>query len=200
MKLVFSAIDVETTGFDADKGHRITEVGLIVYKYCTEKRLLEEVARISTLVNPKRDIPLEVQEITGITPAMVKDKITWDELAPKISNVMKKTDVFIAHNADFDSIFVATELLRLGLDINHDMEIFCTMENGRFATPLGKPPRLEELCWALDVPFNPDEAHRAIYDTEKMMEAFKVGIEKNYFNIDDLVQKIVESKTVSEAA
>lgn len=200
MNLIFTAIDVETTGFDADKGHRITEVGLIVYKFCTEKRVLTEAARIATLVNPKRDIPAEVQEITGITPAMVKDAITWDDLAINISKIMKRTDVFIAHNADFDSIFVATELLRLGLEINEDMEIFCTMENGRFATPFGKPPRLEELCWALDVPFNSDEAHRAIYDTERMMEAFNVGLEKGYFNIDDLVNKIVASKSVSEAA
>ncbi|GAL23001.1 DNA polymerase III epsilon subunit [Vibrio maritimus] len=195
MTIIVSGIDVETTGFDAEKGHRITEVALIVYKLHTKDMRLEEVTRIATLVNPKRDIPAEVQAITGITPALVKDKITWDELAPKVSKVMMKTDIFIAHNAEFDSLFVAHELLRLGLPINEDMEVFCTMENGRFATPLGKPPRLQELCWALGVDFDSEAAHRAIYDTEKMMDAVRVGIEKGYFDLSEVVELIEAERT-----
>ncbi|HHF3409439.1 TPA: exonuclease domain-containing protein [Vibrio alginolyticus] len=200
MSLTLTAIDVETTGFEPEKGHRITEVGLIFHKLCPETLKLEELARVSTLVNPKRDIPSEVQAITGITPSMVKDKITWDELAPKISKVMSRTDIFVAHNAEFDSLFVAHELLRLGHSINEDMEVFCTMENGRFATPLGKPPRLEELCWSLDVPFDPEAAHRAIYDTEKMTEALAVGVERGYFDLASTVSKVMESKSSMEAA
>ena len=200
MNLILTAIDVETTGFDADKGHRITEVGMIVYQLDTDTMSLTEKARVDTLVNPKRDIPAEVQKITGITPAMVKDKITWEELAPKISKVMSMTDIFVAHNAEFDSIFVATELLRLDLPINEDMEIFCTMESGRFATPEGKPPRLQELCWALDVEFDADAAHRAIYDTDRMMEALKVGIERGYYDLSEQIKSIIAAKTGAKAA
>ena len=193
-QLILTAIDVETTGIDPEKGHRITELALIMFKLDTETHDLMELARISTLVNPKRDIPPMIQNLTGITPAMVKDKITWDDLSEKVSKVMCKTDIFVAHNADFDSNFVMQELMRLDKPFNLDMVIFCTMQEGRFATPIGKPPRLKELCWSLDVEFKDEDAHRAIYDTTKMVEALKVGIERGYFSLKDTIEKSLSVK------
>ena len=100
----------------------------------------------------------------------------------------------IAHNADFDAPFIAYELLRVGQPVNQDMEVFCTMQSGRFATPLGKPPRLSELCWALGVPFNSEDAHRAIYDVDRMMEALMVGIQAGYFDLSVSVEKVARAK------
>lgn len=193
-EIVLTAIDVETTGFEPEKGHRITEVGLIVYKLNVETMELKQAAKVSTLVNPKRDIPAVVQNITGITPSMVKDKITWEDLSYKISKIMCITDIFVAHNADFDSMFITHELMRVDLPFNLDMVIFCTMQEGRFATPLGKVPKLKDLCWSLDVEFKEEDAHRAIYDTEKMVEALKEGIDRGYFDLKEAVNTVLSLK------
>lgn len=199
-ELILTSVDVETTGFNADKGDRITEIALQVLTLDTDTLKLTDRTSFNTLVNPERAIPEEVQRITNITPALVKDCPTWPKIAPAISKVMKATDILVAHNAEFDSIFIATELMRLGLPLNMDMQIFCTMENGRFATPLGKCPKLIELCWALGVEFKPEDAHRAIYDTQKMTDALKVGIAKGYFDLTETIKKALETKTLREAA
>lgn len=200
MNLVVTGVDLETTGFNADKGDRITEVAMLVYILNTDTMLLTPKGKLSTLVNPMRNIPLEVQKITHITPALVKDAPTWAEVGPKFSKVMCMTDIFVAHNADFDFIFAVLELHRLGLNINENMEVFCTMENGRFATPMGKCPKLTELCWALDVGFDDKAAHRAIYDTSMMMKAFDVGLKRGYFNLNETIEKVRMAKKIADAA
>lgn len=199
MKLIITGLDVETTGFHAEKGDRITEVAMLVYSYDTETREFKNVGKLSTLINPMRPISLEVQKITNITPALIKDCPTWDEIAPKVSKVMAATDIMIAHNADFDSTFIAHELMRLSLPLNYEMEVFCTMQSGRFATPTGKFPKLIELCWALGVEFKPEDAHRAIYDTEKMMQAVFAGIDKQYFDLSMAINGAIETKTKKAA-
>ena len=117
----------------------------------------------------------------------------------EVGKILKVTDIMIAHNAAFDAPFLAYELLRLGQPVNQDMEVFCTMQAGRFATPLGKPPRLVELCWALGVPFVAEDAHRAIYDVDRMMEAVSVGIAKGYFDFKPVLEKITQQRLAKAA-
>ena len=192
--IVITGVDIESTGFRPEDGHRITEVGAIVYKVDPETMSFEKVLTYSKLVNPHRTIPEEVQRITGITPELVRKAPGWEEVAIDVGKIFKATDIMIAHNADFDAPFIAYELLRVGQPVNQDMEVFCTMQSGRFATPLGKPPRLSELCWALGVPFNSEDAHRAIYDVDRMMEALMVGIQAGYFDLSASVEKAARAK------
>ena len=199
MQIVLSALDLETTGFESSKGHRITEVGLVMYRYDTETGTAERVRRFSFLVNPLRDIPAIVQSLTHITPAMVAGQKTWDEVAPAMAKAMAMTDILIAHNADFDSTFLTEELERVGQPMNLDLMVFCTMQNGRFATPLGKVPKLTELCWALGVPFDEADAHRAIYDVEKMMEAFFLAVDRGYFQLDGEFAAIAAQRAAKES-
>jgi DNA polymerase-3 subunit epsilon len=56
------------------------------------------------------------------------------------------------------------------------------MENGRFATALGKLPSLEELAASLGVDYDASIAHAADYDIMVTMECFKIGFQRGYFN------------------
>lgn len=198
--IVLTALDLETTGFNAEDGHRITEVGAMTFKVDPETLEFTHVLTYSKFVNPMRTIPEEVQRITNITPALVKDAPAWDEVSLEFSRVMRVTDIMVAHNAQFDAPFLAYELLRLKRPLNENMLTFCTMENGRFATPLGKPPRLTELCWALDVEFKDEDAHRALYDVDRMVEALKVGIRKGYFDLRSVINQVQAAKFEASAA
>lgn len=190
-------IDLETTGFNAHEGHRITEIAMIVSRYDPVSKQLVNVGKYHRLVNPKRSIPPEVQRITNITPELIRDCPTWEEIAPAVGKIIRATDVFVAHNAEFDSVFLAHELLRVGESLSPHTQVYCTMENGRFATPMGKCPKLIELCHVLDVEFNPDDAHRAIYDTEKMMLALESGIELGYFDLSSVVSDVKRFKVAA---
>jgi DNA polymerase-3 subunit epsilon len=98
----FISFDLETTGFIAGVD-QITEIAAV--KFLNG----EPAGLFSTLVNPMRAIPEEVQRITGITPEMVKDK-------PEISTLLDSfadfcgDDIVVAHNANFDFQFLNSDI------------------------------------------------------------------------------------------
>lgn len=168
--------DLETTGFKAEKGHRIVEVCFQLWD--TDKRA--KVREFSSLINPLRSIPQDASNVHGIYLEDLHHSPTWEKVAPAISKMLSVSKVFVAHNVGFDGPFMGHELARVGAAIP-DIDTFCTMLNGRWATGNGKNPKLAELCWALEVPFNKDEAHRASYDVDAMMQCLWKGIDAGMF-------------------
>jgi DNA polymerase-3 subunit epsilon len=176
-----TGVDLETTGIKFEDGHKIVEFAFTIYDYHTATKTFTHKKSFCSLVNPKRAIPEESQNIHHITPEMVASKKDFDHYAPIIAKVLASTDVLIAHNMGFDGPFLHYEMSKTSSTFNLDCEPFCTMLNGRFATAIGKVPTLEELCWSLDVDFDADAAHRADYDTDNMMLAFVKGVEEGIF-------------------
>ena len=84
----FVVFDLETTGF-SNINDKITEIGAV------KIRDFEIVDRFSELVNPEKDISYRVQELTGITNEMVKDKPTIEEILPKFMEFVGD-DVLVA--------------------------------------------------------------------------------------------------------
>ena len=66
-------VDLETTG-TTPTGDRVTEIGIVRIQ---DGELVEEW---SSLVNPECSIPEEIQVLTGITNAMVRDAPTFSQL------------------------------------------------------------------------------------------------------------------------
>lgn len=95
----FISFDLETTGF-LPGVDQITEIAAI--------RFVDgaPVEMFSTLVNPQKPIPNEVQRITGINDEMVADKPTIDTLLESFADFCGD-DVIVAHNANFDFQFIA---------------------------------------------------------------------------------------------
>ena len=104
-KLSYVVVDTETTGGRHGSGDRITEIAAVVV------RDGEIVELFETLVNPERSIPYFVSQLTNITWDMVKDKPTFDRVAPDVMRVLEG-NVFVAHNMMFDWRFVTSELSR----------------------------------------------------------------------------------------
>jgi DNA polymerase-3 subunit epsilon len=118
-------IDLETTG-TVPTGDRVTEVGIVRVE---DGQLAWEWA---TLVNPECPIPEEIQALTGITNAMVRDKPTFAQLAAEILARLEGA-VFVAHNARFDYGFVKNEFRRLGIPFTAD--VLCTVRLSRRMYP-----------------------------------------------------------------
>lgn len=103
----YIAFDLETTGVNPGTD-RITE-----FSFLELDENLAELGRWSRLVDPTIPIPMEVQELTGITQAMVAGQPTFASHAPRIQALVHEATL-IAHNAEFDLGFLNAELRRAG--------------------------------------------------------------------------------------
>lgn len=101
-------LDVETTGLDSSKD-RIIEMGCCLWDWDTHIPL----AIYSALVMPERDIPEEITQLTGITNTHINE-FGWPEenVILETSDLMRKADYVMAHNAPFDKGFFETAVKR----------------------------------------------------------------------------------------
>jgi DNA polymerase-3 subunit alpha (Gram-positive type) len=105
----FIIFDIETTGFNPQTDE-ITEIGAVKIKGC------KIIDRFSTLINPEKEIPQDVVNLTGITNEMVRDKETIKTVLPKFLKFIGDSPV-VAHNAKFDTGFIREKSKKLGLSI-----------------------------------------------------------------------------------
>ena len=175
---IICGADLETTGFKQEKGHRIVEFCAQLWDSDTRTLL----RNFNLRVNPLRDIPADASRVHGIFLEDLHDAPTWEKAAPLVRGILSKAELLVCHNIGFDAPFMGLELVRAGLT-PPDIQTFCTMENGRWATGNGKVPKLGELCWALEVDYRPEDAHAAEYDVQKMMECLWKGVDAGYYNL-----------------
>lgn len=173
--------DTETTGLKQEDGHRIIEVALSVWAYNLSSGERRKLGRpYIQRINPERAIDAGAEAVHKISLAHLRGKPKWKEVAPVVSKILSRTDIFIAHNAAFDAPFLALELLRAGMPMP-TFDVYCTMENGRKATAMGKVPNLGELAYACGFDYDTDAAHSALYDTELLENCYWVGVERGLF-------------------
>jgi DNA polymerase-3 subunit epsilon len=186
--VIITGVDTETTGLYQEKGDKIIEICFRHYDLDTRKLVDSYVQRI----HPQMAIAPAAQEVHGISIADLVGMPTWDEVAETVREHMAKADVLVAHNMAFDGPFIAMELIRVGKTVPQ-VQAFCTMENGRWSTPLGKKPNLGELCFALDVPYDASQAHAADYDVDVMMSCLFKGIDRGFYTLPGIVRERKEA-------
>ncbi|MBP1542150.1 MAG: ribonuclease H-like domain-containing protein [Prevotella sp.] len=150
--------DLETTGLDLVKDRVIQLSYIKVYPDGKEVRGDE-------LVNPEKEIPEMVVQLTGISNDDVKDKPTFKQLAAKLSEVFSGSDIAGFNSNHFDVPLLAEEFLRAGIDFDFSkcrlidvQTIFHKMERRNLAAAY------KFYCGhKMEDDF---EAHRADQDTE----------------------------------
>lgn len=176
-------LDIETTGLDYDKGHRIIEVCQITYEGDVTTGF-QEVQRWTQRIDPQRSIESKAQAVHGISVEELAGCPYWQDVAKKLLDMINSCDLVVAHNGDgFDFPFIAHELNRLKFEAP-TVQTYDTMLQGRHATQWGKLPALKEYCWAFDVDYDEAKAHAAEYDVEVMMQAFFRALSLGYAEID----------------
>ncbi|MCB9699257.1 MAG: 3'-5' exonuclease, partial [Alphaproteobacteria bacterium] len=101
------AFDTETTGLEPFGGDRIIEIAMVQLKIGPDGRV-EERDDWSTLVNPERDIPRKVTEITGIAAEDVTNAPRFVDVAAEIRKRLAGA-ITVAHNYPFDLAFLTRE-------------------------------------------------------------------------------------------
>lgn len=147
--MYFAIVDIETSGSYAGAGS-ITEIAI---RISDGQRVVEEY---ETLVNPGQAIPLFIQRLTGITPALVANAPRFDEVAPRIFELLQG-NVFVAHSVNFDFSFVKRELEAAGYSLQPKK--LCTIRLSRKIFPGLPSYSLGNLCDRLSIPHS--QRHRA---------------------------------------
>ncbi len=150
-------VDLETTGTAAAR-ERITEVGIVTVDVDGEAL---RVSEWSSLVNPERPIPSEIQWLTGITNEMVRTAPRFAELADELLERLRDA-VFIAHNARFDYGFLRAEFARL--NIPWRATTLCTVRLSRALYPDRGPHSLDAIVARFDL--TGEARHRALGDAK----------------------------------
>jgi len=180
-RIVACGLDIETTGLEQDKGHRMVEVATLLYDVETEALLAKWVQRI----NPQRAVPGDAVAVHGITFEAVSGEPTFEVIAPKLAKILSTVHFVVGHNGrDFDLPFIRAELIRVGQPAPNPPVI--DTSDAKWATPFGKTPSLGELCFALGIAYDKSQAHSAEYDVDVMMKAFFAGKRMGYFALPEL--------------
>ncbi|MBC7544163.1 MAG: 3'-5' exonuclease [Candidatus Sericytochromatia bacterium] len=157
----FIVVDIETTGYGPPE-HAITEIAAL--------RIWQGQVtdRYATLVNPRRPIPSNIVQLTGITNHMVAN-------APSLADVMQEFWLFagpaplVAHNSSFDRRFLnhaAEQALGKSLE-NPDL---CTVRMARKIHPELPSRSLGPLAEHYGISIN--GRHRAMGDAEATATIF----------------------------
>ncbi len=170
----YCVFDLETTGFNP-KIDKITEIAVCKVK---DGEIIDE---FSTFVNPQRSIPIEVQELTHITPEMVENAPTIEEILPKFMEFTKNS-ILVAHNAKFDTGFIKYFADEYKLEFKP--YIIDTLTMAQELYPNIENHKLGTIATHLEISL--EGAHRAINDTRATAKVFvKMQKEaKERLNID----------------
>ena len=104
--ITFTVIDVETTGLDANRGHRVCEIALLRY------RGGKVLNTFDSLINPQRSITPGASAVNGLRDWDVASAPIFSQVAQQVQDMMEGA-VVVAHNAPFDLAFLAAEWRRL---------------------------------------------------------------------------------------
>lgn len=165
----FIVFDVETTGL-SPRNDQLIEIGAVKI---SKGKIID---RFNELINPHIAISDKITSITHITNEMVNDSPNAEIVVKKFLKFVSDFPV-IAHNAQFDISFikVACFKYRLGPFKN---DVIDTMILARILHPEWPNHKLETITNNLNVKFDHDKHHRALYDAEHTALAFYKMVEE----------------------
>ncbi len=164
---MYAIIDIETTGGSA-RLEKITEIA--VYLHDGEK----VTGEFASLVNPERNIPYFITNLTGITNEMVEDAPKFYEIAKQIVELTEGR-TFVAHNARFDYSFIRQEFKSLGF--NYKRSILDTVALSRKLLPGHRSYSLGNICKDLRITI--EGRHRAAGDALATVKLFEILVAKD---------------------
>jgi len=128
-------LDLETTGGNV-LHDRVTEIAVVRFEHG------QEVARWCTLVNPGLQISYFIEQLTGISNAMVADAPPFDEVGRPLLALLDGA-VLVAHNVRFDHGFLQHEFERMG--VAWRVKTLCTVRLSRRLYPQCKGHGLDAI-------------------------------------------------------
>jgi len=155
--------DTETTGFSAEEGDRLVEIGAVRMRGGLPTR-----ETFHCYINPARTVPKDAVDVHGLTTEFLADKPMFEEIAADFISFVGDLPM-VAHNAKFDEKFINFELAQIGKE---------TFPKGRFVDTLpiakkmfpGQQVNLDALCRKMKISLDSRDKHGALIDSELLAE------------------------------
>ena len=165
--VMYAIVDIETTGGSA-RLEKITEIAI----YLHDGEMI--TGEYSSLVNPERNIPYFITNLTGITNEMVENAPRFYEIAKEIVELTEGR-TFVAHNARFDYSFLRQEFKSLGY--NFKRNVLDTVSLSRKLFPGHRSYSLGNICKDLRITIN--GRHRAAGDAMATTKLFEMLLKRD---------------------
>lgn len=150
-KDTYAVVDIETTGGNVASGDRMIQFGCV---------LIEDdkiVHRFATTINPLTSIPKQIEHLTGLSNKSVALAPYFEDVAATIYNLLEDC-IIVAHNIQFDYIFLSGELQRCGMPALKNKGID-TVELAQILLPTESSYRLNDLVSKFNIEHtNPHQA------------------------------------------
>lgn len=158
--------DTETTGFNAEEGERLVEIGAV--------ELINHMPTGKTYhqyINPEKEVPEDAFRVHGLSYDFLKDFPTFDKVADEWLEFIGEDSILIAHNAQFDINFVNYELKQLNKTPLTWDRVVDTLEIARNMFP-GARNNLDALCRRFGVDNSSRTNHGALLDAELLAKVY----------------------------
>jgi len=160
-------LDTETTGLEAELGHRIIEIGGVEL---VNRRFTGN--NFHRYLNPERESEAGALEIHGLTAEFLRDKPKFPEIAREFLDYVSGAQLII-HNSAFDLSFLNREL---DLSDLRPITEYCSaiVDTLRMAKDMhpGKKNSLDALCERYQIDNSARTLHGALLDAQLLAEAY----------------------------
>ena len=165
-------LDTETTGLEAERGHRIIEIG------CVEMVNRRPSGRVfHHYLHPDREIDAGAAAVHGITLAKLADKPRFAQIVDEFLAFVDGAELII-HNAPFDIGFLDSEMKRLTLPPGSEPQrmrtrcrVLDTLALAREMHP-GQRNGLDALCKRYAVDNSHRDLHGALLDARILADVY----------------------------
>ena len=161
-------LDTETTGLEAELGHRIIEIG------CVELINRRPTGRsFHRYLNPERDIDAAAQAVHGVTRDRLASEPRFADIADELLVFIAESELII-HNAAFDVGFLDAELARTAGPVRTITSVARVLDTLALARQLhpGQRNNLDALCKRYSVDNAHRELHGALLDARLLADVY----------------------------
>lgn len=164
MKHRFISLDTETTGLDPHAGDRIIEIGLVEF---VDRRPSGKVFHV--YLNPDRPVDPEAQKVHGLSNEFLAKHKRFGDVVDEMLEFVGDAELII-HNAEFDLMFLSSELARCGRP-PLDNPVLDTLEYVKRKEP-GKRASLDAMADRHNVDRSDRTLHGALIDAKLLGEVY----------------------------
>jgi DNA polymerase-3 subunit epsilon len=161
-------LDTETTGLEAELGHRIIEIG------CIELVNRRPTGRtFHRYLNPERDIDAAALGVHGLARADLAREPRFADIADELMAFVADAELVI-HNAAFDVGFLDAELARVSgpaRTVASTAQVLDTLALARQLHP-GQRNNLDALCKRYGVDNSNRDLHGALLDARLLADVY----------------------------
>jgi DNA polymerase-3 subunit epsilon len=161
-------VDTETTGLEAEQGHRIIEIGCVevVNRRATGKTFHRYLC-------PDREVDPGALQVHGITNEFLANQPRFGEVALELIEFIRGAELII-HNAPFDVAFLDAELKLWAGPCGRVIEICKVLDTLALARQMhpGQRNSLDALCKRYNVDNSHREFHGALLDARILLDVY----------------------------